>query len=276
MSYFTNYDVIYNNGNPVLEMRAQACLGSLKVDETVEEVSIWIFSKLDTDEFNNSHHIVSFEEIEKYINLLIKCGFNITLDKQEYTSKFKKGQTYYATLYDKSYSGYKVTFPAKNNKKLVLFYATYIRYIYEDLHYDNYIKALYKLEENLPYLNSELLITLAEYCHNYQIGAGHSGSSLKMFDKVYYLPTVKEREEYIIKYPDYSMQDSIIFKGVAKKSITYGNTKISNFLNDNKFEKILDIFDLKEVYKLKEEIIQKEKEVVKKKNLRSRKILRLC
>lgn len=271
MAYFTNYDVVNNKGNKV-EKRYQPCFSSLVVNSNDVQVDVWIPTKGQVPHVEYCR-LVPFEEIERFVILFTKAGFDLTLDPE-----IKK---FYETV-----EGYKISFPIKtttHKKEFALFYGTYIRYLYEldgtsKGYHDSYIPALYKLEKNLPFLDYGLLPTLAEYCHDHNTGNGHSGVSMKIKMNIYKIPTIEERVAYIINnnsaVPIH--QSSVIKDQIDIKGKSYCNDSIINLLNKNEFDKILEIFDLKAMYELKKEIISKEKLVTEKKNLRSRTIKRVC
>lgn len=277
MLYYTNYDLIYKD-KPDLEMRDQTCYTNLSQNILIDCIGFRIYIPNHLSEACTYPKESTREEIEEYINILIKCGFPLTLEDELF--EISKGCT-----------GYRVFIPIDDDtryKYVLMFYGAYVRYIYEKTNFA-VIEAVKKLINNISDSDSMKLMCIAEQSiQSLANGAGHGSVSMKVSINLYNVFTFKERVNEILRinkllqnwndnlkyqtmvdYPtecSMPIHNSFLVNGVidSKKNQTMGYNLLTQLINDNNFNEIIEIFNLKP-----------KQIAIKKKNLRSRSIVRI-
>lgn len=217
MQWYTNYRIDYKDKSRESKLTfATNCFSNIwnKDFSDVNEFSVFIpivEDKSEVIEEHSSARLTNIKEAKEQINILKKVGFpfKYTKDKIE------------------NYDAFRVYFKVnKYHYKQVLFYATYIRYIYElamnankeglieKINYYSIFNIFKNLLKASPNSNPSLLFHIAEQCMNQdKINNNHSGSPISI--KVY-------------NYKPVSIKDRLINLQDVQSSFTK-NDKIDNF-----------------------------------------------
>lgn len=257
MGYYTNYQVLTKAGKLEPMRTRQACFGSFYAGDiaNTDEVDVFIPIRVDNeanikDNYSSSYtfYKIDKEILVKYVYYLKAAGLPIELIPIE-------------TEITKDIFGWRIKFKMSKEyndcRSLSLLVLTIIRYSYEQMYRYNHkeqkntyfhkiVNNFVKLCENIKDVDYHKLFMIAEQSAEGTIGHGHSCSSMHHNSNIIIPITWEERVKNCIKFNSVNSstilpeQSNVIkgFPGIVKR--------IDDLIENNKFDKILELYKFKE------------------------------